>query len=218
VSWRQMACAGGIAVTLAACSIGRPMLQATTYLVDPSIEAKSPSVPRRPETLRVGSVRVAATYAGSALVYRLDDVRYVADPYHAFVTDSGAMLGGRMADWLGRTGPFSNVVPPGSTQSAPYVLEVTVEDLYGDFREGSAAAAVVSMQFILIDQASPRQKVAYERTIVSRVKLPKASPDALVRGYGTAIAEILSQVATDLSKPTVYQGASLNRGRSGSPE
>jgi hypothetical protein len=39
----------------------------------------------------------------------------------------------------------------------------------------------------------------YERTIARRVNLPKASPDALVRGYGTALAEILSQVALDLS-------------------
>jgi cholesterol transport system auxiliary component len=199
MNWRQVAWTGSIVVTLAACSIGRPLPQVTTYIVDPPFEVRPSAVPRLPQSLRVGSVRVAATYAGSGLVYRLDDVRYVTDAYHVFGADPGAMLDSRMADWLGRTGPFSNVVPPGSTQPAPYVLEVTVGDLYGDFREGLAPAAVVSMQFILIDQASPRQKVAYERTIVSRVKLPKASPDALVRGYGTAIAEILLQVATDLN-------------------
>jgi uncharacterized lipoprotein YmbA len=144
-------------------------------------------------------VRVAATFAGSALVYRLDDVRYLTDPYHAFGADPGAMLDSRLAEWLARTGPFSNVVPSGSTQPAPYVLEVTVEELYGDFRENVSPAAVVSMQFILIDLGSPRQRVAYDRTIASHVVLPKAAPDALVRGYGTAIAQILSQVATDLN-------------------
>jgi cholesterol transport system auxiliary component len=199
VNGRQVAFIGGLAALLAACSIGRPMPQVTTYIVDPPIEASVPSGPRRPEALRVGSVRVAAPYAGSALVYRLDDVRYVTDPYNAFVADSGAMLASRMADWLGRTGPFITIVPPGSTQPAPYVLEVSIGDLYGDFRGGQAPSAVVSMQFILIDQASPRRKVAYERTIVSRVQLPRASPAALVRGYGTAIADILSQVAADLN-------------------
>jgi uncharacterized lipoprotein YmbA len=147
----------------------------------------------------VGSVRVAATFAGSALVYRLGDVRYLTDPYHAFGADPGAMLDSRLAEWLARTGPFTNVVPSGSTQPAPYVLEVTVEELYGDFREAVPPAAVVSMQFILIDLGSPRQTVAYDRTIATHVVLPKASPDALVRGYGTAIAQILSQVATDLN-------------------
>jgi hypothetical protein len=34
--------------------------------------------------------------------------------------------------------------------------------------------------------------------------LPKASPDALVRGYGTAIAQILSQLATDLDATVTH--------------
>jgi cholesterol transport system auxiliary component len=183
---------------LAACSIGRPAPQVTIYLVDPGIEVAPLTVRRRPESLRVGSVRVAAAYAGSALVYRLDDVRFSADPYHAFGADPGAMLEGRLAEWLGRTGPFSTVIPPGSTQAAAFVLEVNVGELYGDFRPGRPPAAVVSMQFLLIDQVGLRPQVVYERTIASRVPLPKASPDALVRGYGTAIADILPQVAADL--------------------
>jgi cholesterol transport system auxiliary component len=195
---RRSVLAVSIAVTLAACSIGRPMPQITTYIVDPRVEVTPSAGPRRSETLRVGFVRVAAAYAGSALVYRLDDVRYASDPYHAFVADPGAILGSRMAEWLDRTGPFSAVVPPGSAQPAPYVLEVTVGELYGDFRGGKPPAAVLSIQFALIDEASARPKVLYERTIASRVNLPKASPDELVRGYGTALAEILSQVAPDL--------------------
>jgi cholesterol transport system auxiliary component len=194
---RRIVLAVTIAVPLAACSIGRPIPQATTYIVDPFGEVTA--LPRRPERLRMGFVRVAAAYAGSALVYRLDDVRYASDPYHAFVADPGAMLGSRMAEWLDRSGPFSNVAPPASAQPAPYVLEATVEELYGDFRAGGTPAAVLYVQFALIDQASARPKVLYERTIASRVNLPKASPDALVRGYGTALAEILSQVAPDLS-------------------
>jgi cholesterol transport system auxiliary component len=190
----------GIALALAACSIGRPARQVTSYMIDPPFGAPA-SVTPRPETLRVGFVRVAAPYAGSALVYRLDDVRYANDPYHVFAADPGAMLSGRMAEWLERTGPFSNVVAPGSAPPALYVLEVTVGDLYGDFRPGRPPAAVVSVQFVLIEQTSARPKVAYERTIASRVPLAKASPDALVRGYGAALAEILSQLAMELREP-----------------
>jgi uncharacterized lipoprotein YmbA len=91
------------------------------------------------------------------------------------------------------------VVPPGSAQPAQYVLEVMVGELYGDFRTGNLPAAVVSAQFVLIDQAGVRPRVTYERTIARRVQLAEASPDALVRGYSTALAQILAQVATDLS-------------------
>jgi cholesterol transport system auxiliary component len=185
-------------LTLAACAIGRPVPQATTYIVDPPINAVAASVPRRPETLRMGHVRVAMPYAGTALVYRLDDVRYAADPYHAFVADPGAMLGNRIAEWLEREGPFSTVAQPDSTQPAPYVLEANIVEFYGDFREGRAPTAVLTVQFVLIEQVSARPKVRYERTIARRESLPSASPDALVRGYGTALGEILSEVAPEL--------------------
>jgi cholesterol transport system auxiliary component len=194
---RLAVAAMAIAVSLTACSLSRLMPQATTYIVEPS--AAGPQIPRHPERLRMGFVRVAAAYAGSALVYRLDEVRYATDPYHTFAADPGAMFGSRIAEWLDRTGPFSTVAPPGSAQPAPYVLEATIEELYGDFRAGGSPAAVLSVQFALIDQSGTRPKVLYERTIADRVELPRAAPDAVVGGYGTALAQILSQVAVDLN-------------------
>ena len=186
------------AAVLAACSIGQPMPQPTTYVVDPPAAAAAPAAARRPETLRMGNVRVAGAYAGNALVYRLDDVQYVSDPYHAFISEPGAIVGNRMAEWLDRAGPFKAVMQPDNARPASYVLEATVIELYGDFRAGRPPAAVVSVQFALIDQAGVRPKVVHARTIASRVDLPQASPDALVRGYGTALAEILAQLVSGL--------------------
>ena len=160
----------------------------------------------------MGNVRVAAAYAGPALVYRLDEVRYAADPYHAFVADPGAMLGSEIARWLDQTGPFT-VAQPGSTRPAPYVLEATVVELYGDFRGGRAPAAVLTVQFSLLEQASPRPTVVYERTSTRRVDLAEASPDALVGGYGAALAQILSQVAPDLAAQIKYQPLASEAGR-----
>jgi cholesterol transport system auxiliary component len=190
--------AGCCMLILTACAIGRPIPQATTYIIDPPAATEVPSNLRPPEALRIGSVRVAAPYAGSALIYRLDDVRYVADPYHAFVSDPGSMLASQIADWLDEEGRFGVVGQPGSTRSAPYVLEATVTELYGDFRSGSRPAAVVAAQFALIEE-SARPKAIYARTIARRVPLPNASPDDLVRGYGTALGQILSEIAPDLS-------------------
>jgi uncharacterized lipoprotein YmbA len=186
------------ALTLAACSIGKPIPQPRTYIVDPPLVAAGTAVARRPETLRMGNVRVAAAYAGNALVYRMDDVQYASDPYHAFIAAPGAMLGNRMAEWLGRSGLFSTVAQPGSTQPAAYLLEATVTELYGDFRPGRRPAAVIAVQFALIDQVGTRPRLVHERTIAHRVELPQAAPAALVRGYGEALGEILSQLASDL--------------------
>jgi len=190
------------ALALAACSIGKPVPPPTTYVVDPPIPAPAPSDVRRPETLRIGNVEVAAAFAGPSLVYRVDEVQYVSDPYHAFIAEPAAMLGNRIAEWLDRAGPFATVAQPGGMQATPYVLEATVTELYGDFRPGRPPAAVVAVQFVLLDLRGGRPKATLERTIGMRVDLSKASPDALVRGYGKALADVLTQLVSDLRAGT----------------
>ena len=60
------ACAG---LTLVACSIGKPIPQATTYIIEPLMPTAKIAAAQRPETLRMGNVRVAAAFAGNALVF-----------------------------------------------------------------------------------------------------------------------------------------------------
>ena len=186
-------------LTLTACAIGRPIAQPTTYIIEPPSNATTPSELRQPGALRVGTVRVAPPYSSVALVYRLDDVRYATDPYHGFVTDPSSMLAGRITDWLDEEGVFGVIGQSDSTRSAPYVLEATVTELYGDFRSNRPPAAVMAAQFELIDETGARPIGIYECTIVRRIALRKASPDDLVRGYGTALAEMLSEVTPELS-------------------
>jgi len=203
------------ALILAACSIGKPIPEATTYVVEPAPPVPG-AAPRRAETLRMGYVRVAAAFAGNSLVYRLDEVRYVSDPYQAFITDPAAMLGNRIADWLDRAGPFKAVAQPGSAQSAksaPYVLEATVTELYGDFRAATTPAAVVTIQFAVVDTSGPRAVTVYERTLGRRVEIAQASADALVRGYGLALTEVLTRLDADLAALPAHPEAAAARVR-----
>jgi cholesterol transport system auxiliary component len=180
-----LACA---ALILAACSIGEPLPEATTYVVEPQMPPAAPA-----------GARVAAAFSGNSLVFRASDVRYVSDPYHAFIADPASMLGDRMADWLEQAGPFASVVPPDGVRSTRYVLQASVTELYGDFRPGRQPAAVMTVQFALLDTDSPRAKTVLARTLSRRIDLPEASFDALVRGYGTALAEILAELVAAMN-------------------
>ena len=198
MSGARLAFAACATLALAACSIGKPIPQANTYIVQPPLPEHVSSVPTRSESVRIGNVRVAAAYAGEALVYRVGDVRFTSDPYSRFISEPGAMLGDQMAAWLGRAGLFRTVTDPESTGPAQYVLEATITELYGDFRPGKGPAAVLAVQFTLIDHSGGRPKVVLERAIARRVDLPSESPDALVRGYGDALGQILDELSTDL--------------------
>ena len=194
--------AASIAVALSACGIGKPSPQATTYIVEPAKPAATMAGRQSGDAVRMGNVRTAAAFAGTSLVYRMDDVNYVSDPYQAFIADPGAMLGNEMATWLDRSGAFKSVAQPGSTQSVPYVLEATITPLYGDFRPGRTPEAVMAVQFALVDIVSVRPRVVYEGTIERREPIEKATPDALVRGYGRALSQILTQFVADVSART----------------
>jgi uncharacterized lipoprotein YmbA len=187
-----------IALGTTACSIGKPVPQATTYIVEPNAPERL-SAAHGKEVVRMGNVRLAAAFAGSSLIYRTDDVTFVSDPYQAFIADPPAMFGTQMAAWLDRAGPFKAVTQPDSALSAKYRLEATVTELYGDFRPGRPATAVMAMQFALVDVDAIGTGLLFERTITRRVPLGGASPNALVRGYNRAVSEILSELAGELA-------------------
>lgn len=190
-------------LTLAACSIGDPAPHRTTYVIEPPMPVRAPAATRVPETLRMGNVRVAPAFASHALVYRMADVQFTPDFYHAFIAEPGPMIGGRMAEWLDTAGPFKTVAQPGGTVPAPYVLEAVVTELYGDFRPGLTPAAVMTVQFTLVDLTGAGPNVALERFIGRRVDLKQPTPEALVRGYGQALGEILTELSPQLTPASV---------------
>src|SRR5258708_40289324 len=132
MSARSISLTSGLTLLLMACSIGKPVPQATTYVVEPDAPTRQLLGVHGSEVVRMGNVRVAAAFAGNSLVYRTDDVTFVSDPYQSFIADPRAILGNQMAAWLDRSGPFKAVTQPDSALSAHYVLEVTVTELYGD--------------------------------------------------------------------------------------
>lgn len=201
---RRLLLGACLSFLVGACSIGKPFPQATTYIVSLPADLAKSSSPELQDALRIGGVRVAAPFAGRSLLYRFNEVRYVSDPYQAFGADTAAMLGGRIAEGLDDVGLFRTVLQPGSASPARYVLEVSVTELYGDFREGRSPAAVMSVQFTLVDTAGLRPSLMYERSISRRIPLPRAAPEDLVRGYGTALAGILSQLVSELGVMCAY--------------
>jgi hypothetical protein len=56
----------------------------------------------------------------------------------------------------------------------------------------------MAVQFTLIDQTGARPKMVLERTVDGRVDVPEAAPDALVRGCGKVLAEILDMLTLEL--------------------
>ena len=72
----------------------------------------------------------------------------------------------------------------------------------GTFARVGPPAAVMTVQFTLVDLTGASPTVVLERFIGRRVDLPEASPDALVRGYGQALGEILAELSKQIAPAT----------------
>jgi hypothetical protein len=57
----------------------------------------------------------------------------------------------------------------------------------------------MTVQFSLVELRGVRPEVVLERSIGRRIDLPEDSPEPLVRGYGTALGEILAELAPQMT-------------------
>jgi cholesterol transport system auxiliary component len=200
MNMRPLLIAASAALVLVSCAIGKPIPQAATYGIEPP--PPTLAVARRPKTLRMGKVRVAPAFSAKSMVLRVDEVRYEADFYNAFLAEPADLLGAAMADWLDHAGPFRTVTQPGTKTPADYALEATVTELYGDFRSGLTPTAVMTVQFTLVDLRGVALEVALERTIGRRIALHEATPEALARAYGVALGQILEALVPEFMAAT----------------
>ena len=146
----------------------------------------------------MGRIGLQPPYGGTSFVYRVGELRYETDPYNGFIASPNELLGHQIAEWLRRAGLFAAVREPASPLTGDYVLEGLVIDLYGDVRDAAMPAAVLAME-LYVRRASADRALAFDRTYTQRVSIDDASPEALARGYGTALARILEALERDLA-------------------
>ncbi|MGH7971977.1 MAG: ABC-type transport auxiliary lipoprotein family protein [Limisphaerales bacterium] len=175
-------------------------------MVSQSFSFSSPGTPSSAApvggpVLSIRRVRVAAPFDNQAFVYRTGNLSYERDPYAGFLVPPDESLAEPLRNYLRASGLFRIVVEPGSVVQPSVVAEVSVGQLYGDFRDRSHPVAVLEIHFTFIhmEQGAPR-KVLFEKSYAKRVPLSARTASALMTGWNTALQEIVRDVITDLKQ------------------
>jgi ABC-type uncharacterized transport system auxiliary subunit len=178
--------------------VSRPTrLPSETFDFAPSTGSTAKQGDSRPAVV-LRTIRVVAAFAGEDFVYRASDYRYERDPYAHFLSSPELLIRTVVSDDLQASGLFQAVVGAGSAIMTHTFAEISVRQLYGDFRPGRPPAAVIALRFLLIQ--SPRGIPLWERTIVRRIPIRERSASALMRGWNAGLRQILAEAAPLLAK------------------
>jgi hypothetical protein len=190
-----------IVAAFSACSLPkRPALETSTWMVAPE-RTGVPYKPRSDLWLKMGSASTTPPFDGKSLVYRLGDQRYEKDFYNTYSALPNEMVSNATRQWLNNAQIFSMTVGQGNSFFPYYILQISIEEFYGDYRV--RPEAVVTIEFFLTaTDPQKRNPVIGKNRYTKRVMLKDNTPLALVLGQQEALAQILKEY-----EATLYQYA-----------
>ena len=153
-----------------------------------------------PETvLKVRKFRASPAFEGKELVYRASDARYEGDFYNEWFVPPNAMLTQQTLNWLTKAGLFQYVMDSSGPLPATHRLEGTLTALYGDYR-ATPTKAILAVQFFFLHEASAEGEVLWHQEYRKEVDVMEQTPEALVKGWNSALRLILSEFEEDLTR------------------
>src|SRR5262245_20700482 len=147
---------------------GYPEIRYFVVSVPDSVNRSNPAGER---VLTMANLRVSPRYADKNFVYRVSESGYEADFYNQFLIAPDLLFGEEVRKGLAATQLFKYVVGPTSQQRANYFLEGSINALYGDFRNLSAPAAVLELEFFLHNEDSANPGIILNKRYMKSVAL-----------------------------------------------
>jgi cholesterol transport system auxiliary component len=162
--------------------------------------------PTADRVLGIRILRIAAPFDSRSLVYRTGEFSYERDPYAEFLDTPDEGLIVLICELLRGDGCFSSVVGPGNLSAAKpdTLVEININQFYGDVREPGNPSAVLAMQVMFFDATNGLPgKIILERNYSRRTPMKSATAAALMEGWTQALAEIYSEVGADFRNQEV---------------
>jgi len=185
-----------VASLLSGCSIGQPTPPQQRF------KLRTDSDPIRKlnkdgQILNVRQANIAASFSDIQFTYRTGQDTFETDFYHIFLTPPANMITALTRNKMLSSGAFAEVIAPGGGMQPTANLSIDVNEFYGDFREGVAPAAVVSLRMVIKKHRQDAQPPWIDTFYRERVPLEERSPEGLVEAWQTALERILAKAARD---------------------
>ncbi|HTA31498.1 MAG TPA: hypothetical protein VK731_13485 [Candidatus Cybelea sp.] len=199
-----LACFLVFAAAMSGC-LSRPALSKQTFFFGvPAVSATNAVTNSR--VLAVRKLQIAPPFDERSLVYRTGEFSYVRDPYAGFLDPPAEDLIGPVLGWLRANCGFSVVVGGGSALKPDTLVEISVIQLFGDFRQPERPFAVMTMRLAFFDAPNGVPgKTLFQKEYSRSVPLNSPTPGALMNGWNQELASIFIEVSSELPHSEVQQ-------------
>jgi len=190
--------AGVAILCLAGCvNMGKSYTQKRLFAFQMNRRTEQPT-PGTTLILRVKRSQVSPRFEERGFVYRKGEWQYDADFYNAFFRPPGVLLTEEVRKWLEKSGLFSHVVDAPSLLQADYLLEPSLDAVYGDYQNPKAPKAVLEMGFALLGIKSDVPRLVFKQRYHEEQPLESRDPEFLMQGWNRALEAILRAFEKDL--------------------
>src|SRR5438093_3760274 len=137
-------------------------------------------------------VSISPLFQSRSFTYRTAENAYKQDPYAGFLIPPERALAEPIRAWMRASGVFGRVVEPGSGLTPTLVAEVSVNELYGDFRKTSQPVGIMEIHFTCyeVKDGSPG-RIIVDKVSAHETPLARKKPDALMADLEADFSDIL---------------------------
>ena len=185
-------------VYFAGCTQNARLIQ-NQYILDVARVSEEPQTPGE-GVLKIRHFAISGPFETHEFIYRKAESRYVSDFYNGFLSPPAGLVTGEARQWLSESGVFANVVDRFSSVDYDYMLEGSIQAVYGDYRSKTEPNAVMEIEFILIDEHLRKDAIVFSRKYRSVRPIDDENASLLAEGLNACLVEILTNLEADLRR------------------
>jgi hypothetical protein len=151
-------------------------------------------------------VSISPLFQSRSFTYRTGENSYEQDPYAGFLIPPERALAEAIRASMRAGGVFGRVVEPGSGLSPTLVAEVSVNQLYGDFRNGSRPIGTMEMHFICYDvKDGIPGRIVLDKVCAHETPFARKTADALMAAWNADLRDIMEEIQSEYAKANQHK-------------
>jgi uncharacterized lipoprotein YmbA len=189
------------AVALASCGTNPVWKRQTFAFATPPAPIVYAS---RTNLVALSRVTISPLFKSQSFTYRTAENTYEQDPYAGFLAPPDRMLAEAIRAGLRNAGALGIIVEPDSGLTPSLVVEVSIDELDGDFRNPAKPDGAMAIHFTIYkaNEDGPGA-VLTDRICAFQTPLADRSPAALMAAWNADLRQIMDQINSEYAKANI---------------